>query len=790
MPGSRRPTRERTGDRGGTAIGRNGQDVDLGFAQEPFGDAAEEKLAEPHAPAGGDQNEVGAQLPGRGEKGLGDRAVDPDHEPPDPGEAELDEEAGECGAGLAAPLGHVTVAVGGGHRRAQEEGRGRRVEGVDGDQRHAAVEAEPARGRCGRTRPLREVGREEKASVGCGRDPVGDQNRPPAAADHSLGRRPGEDTREELPAWRADEHDVGVDRFGRLQNTRERIAAPDEPAAADRVAPIDGVGELGEEELGFPSLGGHQPSRPVLVDHVHEDEIGADLAGEQHRPAQRAVGAGREIGCGENGRHRGSEPGDSPRPLSELAWRVDGDDSGVVPRRERLLLRAAPAIARGAQMIPRYSRPEMAALFAPETRLALWLEVELVAAEAMAEQGLVPAADIAALRRQVEQAGPGLIDPVRVEEIERTTRHDVIAFLTHLEERLGPEARWLHRGMTSSDLLDTALAVQLVRACDLLLADLDRVLAALARRAREHRDTPCIGRSHGIHAEPTSFGLKLLGHWAEFRRCRDRLLAARREIGTCAISGPVGTFASVPPAVEAAVAARLGLAIEPVSTQVIPRDRHAALVCALGLLASAVERLATEIRHLQRTEVGEAEEFFHPGQKGSSAMPHKRNPVLSENLCGLARMIRAAVVPALENVVLWHERDISHSSVERVMLPDACILADFALDRLAGLVDRLVVYPERMRANLEATRGLYNSQRVLLALTDTGLPRQEAYGLVQRNAMRAFEQGRPFLDLLLADPEVRDRLGADRLRELFDVGWHLRHVGAIFERVLGAEAGP
>ncbi|MCX8100847.1 MAG: adenylosuccinate lyase [Geminicoccaceae bacterium] len=441
-------------------------------------------------------------------------------------------------------------------------------------------------------------------------------------------------------------------------------------------------------------------------------------------------------------------------------------------------------------MIPRYSRPAMAAIFATEARMSLWLEVELAAAEAMAELGLVPAADIRRLRQKVDSFGPDLIDPQRVEAIEAITRHDVIAFLTHLEERLGPEARWLHQGMTSSDLLDTTLAIQLVRASDLLLEDLDRVLAALRRRAVEHRDTPCIGRSHGIHAEPTSFGLKLLGHWAEFARCRARLVTARGEIATCAISGPVGTFASVPPEVEAAVARRFGLVPELVSTQVIPRDRHAAFHGALALLASAIERLATEIRHLQRTEVGEAEEFFHAGQKGSSAMPHKRNPVLSENLCGLARMIRASIVPALENVVLWHERDISHSSVERVMLPDACVLSDFALDRLAGLVDRLVVYPETMRRNLEATGGLYNSQRVLLALTQKGLGRQEAYELVQRNAMRAFHERRPFLELLLADPEVVGRLGERELRELFDLGWHLRHVPAIFERTLGPEAGP
>ncbi|MCS6878875.1 MAG: adenylosuccinate lyase [Geminicoccaceae bacterium] len=440
-------------------------------------------------------------------------------------------------------------------------------------------------------------------------------------------------------------------------------------------------------------------------------------------------------------------------------------------------------------MIPRYSRPEMAAIFAPERKFALWLEVELAAAEAMAELGLVPAEDIRVLRGKVEAAGPDLVDPARIEQIEATTRHDVIAFLTHLEERLGPEARWLHLGMTSSDLLDTALALQLVRACDLLLADVDRVLAALRRRALEHRDTLCIGRSHGVHAEPTSFGLKLLGHFAEFRRCRARLEAARREIGTCAISGPVGTFASVPPEVEARVAERLGLEVEPVSTQVVPRDRHAAFCCALALLGSAIERLATEIRHLQRTEVGEAEEYFHRGQKGSSAMPHKRNPVLSENLCGLARMIRAAVVPALENVVLWHERDISHSSVERVMLPDACILTDFALDRLAGLIDRLLVYPERMLHNLERSNGLYNSQRVLLALTRKGLARQEAYALVQRNAMRAFEENRPFLELLLADREIRAHLSEDELRALFDPSWYLRFVPRIFARVLGEERG-
>jgi adenylosuccinate lyase len=436
-------------------------------------------------------------------------------------------------------------------------------------------------------------------------------------------------------------------------------------------------------------------------------------------------------------------------------------------------------------MIPRYTRPEMARVFAPEERLGLWLEVELAAAEAMAEFGQVPADAMARLRARVEAERARLIDPARIEAIEAVTRHDVIAFLTHVEEVCGEDARLLHLGLTSSDLLDTTLSIQLRRAAELLLDDLDAVLAALEARAFEHKLTPCIGRSHGIHAEPTTFGLKLASFHAEFRRHRERLLRAREEVGTCAISGAVGTFASVDPRVEARVAERFGLRPEPVSTQVIPRDRHAAFVSTLALIASGIERLATEVRHLQRSEVREAEEFFHAGQKGSSAMPHKRNPVLSENLTGLARMIRAAVVPALEDVALWHERDISHSAVERVMLPDACILADFALDRLAGLVERLTVYPERMLANLEATRGLHNSQRVLLALTGRGLARQRAYELVQRGAMRAWEEGRPLLELLEADPEVTAVLPAEELRGLFDLQHHLRHVGTIFERVFG-----
>ena len=439
-------------------------------------------------------------------------------------------------------------------------------------------------------------------------------------------------------------------------------------------------------------------------------------------------------------------------------------------------------------MIPRYSRPEMAVIWAPETRLGIWLDVELAAAQAMAEIGTIPEEPVRRLAVKVAELRGRLIDPARVEAIEATTKHDVIAFLTHVEEVAGEEARFLHLGLTSSDLLDTTLAIQLGRAADLILAQLDALLAALRRRAVEHKLTPTIGRSHGIHAEPTTFGLKLAGFFAEFARAHRRLLAGRAEVMTCAVSGAVGTFANVDPRVEAMVAARFGLEPEPVSTQVIPRDRHAAFTAALALLAASIERLATEIRHLQRTEVGEAEEPFAVGQKGSSAMPHKRNPVLSENLTGLARMIRAAIVPALENVALWHERDISHSSVERVMLPDACILADFALFRLARLVDGLVVYPERMRRNLDATQGLHGSQRVLLALTEAGLPRQRAYELVQAHAMRAWRESRPLEGLLREDPEVTDRLGKQRLAELFDLGHHLAHVDTIFARVFDAAA--
>ncbi|MEZ5668772.1 MAG: adenylosuccinate lyase [Alphaproteobacteria bacterium] len=432
-------------------------------------------------------------------------------------------------------------------------------------------------------------------------------------------------------------------------------------------------------------------------------------------------------------------------------------------------------------MIPRYSRPEMAAIWAPETRFAIWLEIETLACEAMAALGQVPDEAAEAVRAR------GAFDIDRIDAIEREVKHDVIAFLTSVAEHVGPEARFVHQGMTSSDVLDTCLAVQLVRAIDLLVADVEAVMAALARRAEEHRYTPTIGRSHGIHAEPTTFGLKLAGHYAEFARCRERLAAARREVGTCAISGAVGTFAHVDPRVEAHVAEKLGLVPEPVSTQVIPRDRHAMAFAVFGVVASAVERLATEIRHLQRTEVREAEEAFGSGQKGSSAMPHKRNPVLTENLTGLARLVRASVVPALENVTLWHERDISHSSVERVMAPDATIALDFALARLAGVVDRLVVYPDRMQANLDMLGGLVHSQQVLLALTRKGASREDAYRLVQRNAMPVWAGEGRFLDLLKADAEVMRYLTEAELEAEFDLDRHFRHVDTVFARVFGAQ---
>ena len=434
-------------------------------------------------------------------------------------------------------------------------------------------------------------------------------------------------------------------------------------------------------------------------------------------------------------------------------------------------------------MVPRYARPEMTAIWSAESRLAIWFEIEAHATQALADQGTVPAEAAAALWRWWETKPT--IDVAAIDAIEAVTRHDVIAFLTWVAEQVGPEARFLHQGMTSSDVLDTALAVQLARASDLLLEDVDALLAALERRAREHKLTPTIGRSHGIHAEPTTFGLKLAGFHAEFGRARTRLVAARAEVATCAISGAVGTFANIDPAVEAHVADKIGLAVEPISTQTIPRDRHAAFFAALAVIASSVERLATEIRHLQRTEVLEAEEYFAPGQKGSSAMPHKRNPVLTENLTGLARMVRAYALPALENVALWHERDISHSSVERFIGPDATITLDFALARLTGVVDKLVVYPERMRANLERMGGLVHSQRVLLALTQAGVSREDAYRLVQRNAMKVWEaDGRlSLLELLKGDEEVV--LPDAELEALFDLDYHFRHVDAVFERVFG-----
>jgi adenylosuccinate lyase len=433
-------------------------------------------------------------------------------------------------------------------------------------------------------------------------------------------------------------------------------------------------------------------------------------------------------------------------------------------------------------MIPRYTRPEMAAIWDPQTRYRIWFEIEAHATDALAALGVVPKEAAAALWAKGKDA---VFDVARIDEIEREVKHDVIAFLTHLAEIVGPEARFVHQGMTSSDVLDTCLNVQLVRAADLLIEGVDKVRAALKRRAFEYKMTPTVGRSHGIHAEPTTFGLKLAYAHAEFSRARDRLEAARKEVATCAISGAVGTFAQIDPAVEAHVAKAMGLTVEPVSTQVIPRDRHAMYFATLGVVASSIERLATEIRHLQRTEVLEAEEYFSPGQKGSSAMPHKRNPVLSENLTGLARMVRAYVTPALEDVALWHERDISHSSVERMIGPDATVTLDFALHRLAGLIDRLVVYPENMQKNLDRLGGLIHSQRVLLALTQKGAPREDAYRLVQRNAMKVWQGGGDFLALLKADAEVRKYLSEAELAANFDLGYHLKGVDTIFKRVFG-----
>jgi adenylosuccinate lyase len=433
-------------------------------------------------------------------------------------------------------------------------------------------------------------------------------------------------------------------------------------------------------------------------------------------------------------------------------------------------------------MIPRYSRPDMVAIWSPETKFRIWFEIEAHACDALAELGVIPKE---AAKTIWEKGGKATFDVARIDEIEAVTKHDVIAFLTHLAEIVGPDARFVHQGMTSSDVLDTCFSVQLVRATDILLDDMDKLLAALKRRAFEHKDSVTIGRSHGIHAEPTTFGVKLALAYAEFERCRKRLVAAREEIATCAISGAVGTFANIDPRVEEHVAKAMGLAAEPVSTQVIPRDRHAMYFATLGVIASSVERLATEVRHLQRTEVLEAEEYFSPGQKGSSAMPHKRNPVLTENLTGLARMVRAFAMPAMENVALWHERDISHSSVERMIGPDATVTLDFALARLTTVIDKLLVYPDTMMNNLNKFRGLVHSQRVLLALTQAGVSREDSYRLVQRNAMRVWEEGKDFLEELLADAEVRAALSEADIREKFDLGYHTKHVDTIFSRVFG-----
>ncbi len=431
-------------------------------------------------------------------------------------------------------------------------------------------------------------------------------------------------------------------------------------------------------------------------------------------------------------------------------------------------------------MIPRYSRPDMTKIWEPQTRFRIWFEIEAHAADAMAELGIVPKA---AAKKIWEKGNAAVFDVARIDAIEAETKHDVIAFLTHLSEIVGPEARFVHQGMTSSDVLDTCFNIQLVRAADLLIADIDGLLEALKRRAYEHKDTVCIGRSHGIHAEPTTFGVKLAYAYAEFTRSRARLVAAKLEVSTCAISGAIGTFANIDPSVEDYVAAKLGLSPEPVSTQVIPRDRHAMYFSVLAVVASSIERLATEIRHLQRTEVLEVEEYFAPGQKGSSAMPHKRNPVLTENLTGLARLVRSAAVPAFENVALWHERDISHSSVERGIGPDATIHLDFALKRLTGVVDKLLVYPENMKRNLDRLGGLIHSQRILLALTQKGMSREESYSAVQRNAMPVWRGEGNFLDLLMADKEVSAHLSADELKSLFDLGYHTKHVDTIFKRV-------
>ncbi|MDF1747805.1 MAG: adenylosuccinate lyase [Alphaproteobacteria bacterium] len=438
-------------------------------------------------------------------------------------------------------------------------------------------------------------------------------------------------------------------------------------------------------------------------------------------------------------------------------------------------------------MIPRYSRPEMTEIWEPSNRFHIWFLIEAHACDALAERGVIPKSAAESVWKNGDKPyTQARID--RIDEIERETKHDVIAFLTELSEHIGGDSRFVHQGMTSSDVLDTCLAVQLTQAADLLLGDLDRVLAALKTRAIEHKNSVCIGRSHGIHAEPTTFGVKLAGHYAAFQRSKVRLLAARADIATCAISGAIGSFANIDPSIEEYVADKLGLTPEPMSTQVIPRDRHAAFFATLAVIAGSIENLAIEIRHLQRTEVREAEEFFSPGQKGSSAMPHKRNPVLTENMTGLARMVRAYALPALENIALWHERDISHSSVERMIGPDATVTLDFALNRLAGVVEKLVVYPEEMMANLNRLGGLHNSQRVLLQLTQAGMSREDAYRTVQRNAMESWKNGTSFQGLLKSDKDVAQHLSDDAIDALFDMGYHVKHVDTILDRVFAQDS--
>src|SRR6266581_2744660 len=456
--------------------------------------------------------------------------------------------------------------------------------------------------------------------------------------------------------------------------------------------------------------------------------------------------------------------------------------TGVCLTEGRLLKRGVSPLPQESSMIPRYTRPEVASIWEAQTRFKIWFEIEAHAADAQAELGVIPKQAAKAVWAKARDA---VFNVERIDEIERETKHDVIAFTTHLAEIVGPEARFVHQGMTSSDVLDTCLNVQLTRAADLLIADVDKVLAALKKRAFEHKMTPTIGRSHGIHAEPVTFGLKLAYAYAEFTRARARLVAARQEVATCAISGAVGTFAQIDPRVEAHVAKAMGLTPEPISTQVIPRDRHAMYFATLGVIASSVERLATAIRHLQRTEVLEAEEFFSEGQKGSSAMPHKRNPVLSENLTGLSRMVRAYVTPAMENVVLWHERDISHSSAERMIAPDATVTLDFALNRLAGLIDKLLIYPANMQKNLDRLGGLIHSQRLLIALKQKGVSREESYALVQRNAMRVWRGEGDFLTFLKADKDVTKHISDAEIEANFDLGYHFKHVDTIFKRVFG-----